>query len=85
MSDCAALVPYVSKLAGVQALVIGDAMLDHYVVGKVDRISPEAPVPILRVTSEFNRAGGAANVAANITALGGRAELLALAGRGGGA
>lgn len=84
MSDCAALVPYVSKLAGVQALVIGDAMLDHYVVGKVDRISPEAPVPILRVTSEFNRAGGAANVAANITALGGRAELLALAGRGGG-
>lgn len=81
--DCAKLVPMVERLAGVRALVIGDAMLDHYVIGRVERISPEAPVPILQVTGEFNRAGGAANVAANITALGGKAALLALAGRGG--
>ncbi len=83
MTDCTKLAPFVTKLAGVRALVIGDAMLDHYIMGKVDRISPEAPVPILRVTSEFNRVGGAANVAANLTSLGGQAALLALAGRGG--
>lgn len=83
MPDCSRLIPLVSKLAGVRALVVGDAMLDHYILGKVDRISPEAPVPILRVTSEFNRVGGAANVAANLTSLGGKSSLLALAGRDG--
>jgi len=83
MPNCAELVPYIDKLSGVTALVVGDAMLDHYVIGTVDRVSPEAPVPILRVTDEFNRVGGAANVAANITSLKGRANLLALAGRGG--
>lgn len=83
MSNCTELIPFVDKLSGVSALVIGDAMLDHYVIGTVDRVSPEAPVPILRVTDEFSRVGGAANVAANITALKGKANLLALAGREG--
>ncbi len=61
-------------------LVIGDVMLDHFVVGSVDRISPEAPVPVVRFAREDYRLGGAANVAANIRALGADVELIALAG-----
>ena len=49
-------------------------MLDHFVIGRVDRISPEAPVPIVRFDHETFRLGGAANVANNIVALGGRAD-----------
>jgi D-beta-D-heptose 7-phosphate kinase/D-beta-D-heptose 1-phosphate adenosyltransferase len=72
--------PVAARFGAARILVIGDAMLDHYVVGKVERISPEAPVPILRVCDEFDRVGGAANVAANVTALGASATLVALAG-----
>ena len=54
-------------------LVIGDVMIDAYLVGKVHRISPEAPVPIVSVTERENRLGGAANVALNIAALGAKA------------
>jgi rfaE bifunctional protein kinase chain/domain len=61
-------------------LVVGDAMLDRYWDGVVERISPEAPVPVLRVTRRFERPGGAANVAANLAALGAAASLIALAG-----
>lgn len=57
-------------------LVAGDSMLDRYWTGKVERISPEAPVPVLQVTSETVRAGGAANVALNLAALGSKARLL---------
>ncbi len=71
----------VALLGGVKVLVVGDAMLDHYIVGSVERISPEAPVPIVRVEHEFDRVGGAANVAANVATLGGAAELVCLAGR----
>ena len=53
-----------------KALVIGDLMVDSYVFGKVDRISPEAPVPIIHVKSTESRLGGAANVALNLAALG---------------
>jgi len=81
MASAAPLSTLVPRLAGVRVLVVGDAMLDHYVVGTVDRISPEAPVPILRVEREFDRPGGAANVAVNIAALGGKAELVCLVGR----
>ena len=56
-------------------LVVGDLMLDRYVYGGVSRISPEAPVPIVRVTGEEGRAGGAANVAHNIRTLGGQAKV----------
>ena len=62
-------------------LVIGDVMLDHFVVGSVDRISPEAPVPVVRFAREEYRLGGAANVANNIRALGADVELIALAGQ----
>ena len=61
-------------------LVVGDAMLDRYWDGSVDRVSPEAPVPVLRVTRRFERPGGAANVAANLAALGVAASLIALVG-----
>jgi D-glycero-beta-D-manno-heptose-7-phosphate kinase len=69
-----------SRLAGCSVLVIGDIMLDHFVIGRVDRISPEAPVPVVRFEQEEFRLGGAANVAHNIAALGGRVELVGLVG-----
>jgi D-beta-D-heptose 7-phosphate kinase/D-beta-D-heptose 1-phosphate adenosyltransferase len=61
-------------------LVVGDLMLDQYVYGKVSRISPEAPVPVVEVQSESFFPGGAANVARNLRALGGRVELLGIVG-----
>lgn len=61
-------------------LVIGDCMLDRYWEGAVDRISPEAPVPVLQVQRETQRAGGAANVALNLVALGSEVRLLSLVG-----
>ena len=60
----------------VHVVVIGDAMLDHYIWGGVSRLSPEAPVPIVVVGKDEYRAGGAANVAVNIVALGGKVTLL---------
>jgi D-glycero-beta-D-manno-heptose-7-phosphate kinase len=60
-----------SQFPGKTILILGDVMLDEYIWGKVARISPEAPVPIVEVTKETQRLGGAANVAANIHALGG--------------
>ena len=62
-------------------LVIGDVMLDHFIVGAVDRISPEAPVPVVRFTREEYRLGGAANVAHNLRSLGADVELVALVGQ----
>jgi D-beta-D-heptose 7-phosphate kinase/D-beta-D-heptose 1-phosphate adenosyltransferase len=60
---------------------VGDVMIDEYVWGEAARISPEAPVPIVEVGRESLRLGGAANVAHNLAALGGRVELLALVGK----
>ena len=54
------------RLQRARVLIVGDAMLDRYLYGSVDRISPEAPVPMVRVTREEERLGGAANVALNI-------------------
>lgn len=68
------------RLAGVPVLVIGDLMLDHFVIGGVDRISPEAPVPVVRFEHESYRLGGAANVAHNVTSLGGRAGIVGVVG-----
>jgi D-glycero-beta-D-manno-heptose-7-phosphate kinase len=59
-----------AAFAGLKVLVIGDVMIDSYLWGRVDRISPEAPVPILQVEKRESRLGGAANVALNIQALG---------------
>lgn len=61
-------------------LVVGDAMLDRYWYGAVDRISPEAPVPVVRVTRTEERIGAAANVAYNIVTLGAQASLLSVVG-----
>ena len=69
------------KLAGSSVLVVGDAMIDQYWMGDVNRISPEAPVPIVRVTRESFRPGGAANVALNVNALGGDATLMCVLGQ----
>jgi D-beta-D-heptose 7-phosphate kinase/D-beta-D-heptose 1-phosphate adenosyltransferase len=66
--------------SNVRVLVVGDIVLDKYTIGTVNRISPEAPVPILNVEEEFYRLGGAANVAANIAALGGSVSLVGLVG-----
>ncbi len=68
------------KFDGLKALVIGDVMIDAYVWGKVERISPEAPVPVVRVTAKEERLGGAANVALNIAALGATPIVCAIAG-----
>lgn len=57
-------------MAGRRVLVVGDVMLDHFVRGEVNRISPEAPVPVVRVTSESDMPGAAANVAMNLASLG---------------
>jgi D-beta-D-heptose 7-phosphate kinase/D-beta-D-heptose 1-phosphate adenosyltransferase len=61
-------------------LVLGDIMVDEYISGTVSRISPEAPVPVLEVEEESIRLGGAANVVANIRALGGQADLIGVVG-----
>jgi rfaE bifunctional protein kinase chain/domain len=68
------------QLAAARILVVGDAMLDRYWYGTVDRISPEAPVPVVRITRTEERVGGAANVASNIVALGSQASLLTVVG-----
>ena len=73
----------VSAFSGAQVLVIGDAMLDTFIVGRVTRISPEAPVPVVAFDHETHRIGGAANVAHNITARGGHATLIAVMGQDG--
>jgi D-glycero-beta-D-manno-heptose-7-phosphate kinase len=69
-----------TRLAGRTVLIIGDLMLDHFVIGRVDRISPEAPVPVVRFDHEEYRLGGAANVAHNAAALGGCVHLVGLVG-----
>ncbi len=69
------------RLAQARVLVVGDAMLDRYWFGAVDRISPEAPVPVVLVQREEDRLGGAANVALNVRALGAGATLLTVIGR----
>ena len=66
---------------GRRVAVVGDAMLDVYLRGDVERISPEAPVPVLRVRERRNALGGAANVAQNVAALGATCELVAAIGR----
>ena len=74
------MVELLARFAGRKIVVIGDVMLDHFLVGRVDRISPEAPVPVVKFVRDEYRLGGAANVAHNIAALGGRARLVGLIG-----
>ena len=70
----------IQRLAGRTVLVIGDLMVDHFLVGSVERISPEAPVPVVRFQHEEFRLGGACNVANNISAMGGHASVIGVVG-----
>ena len=71
----------VRRFRGVRVLVVGDLMLDRFIWGRVERISPEAPVPVVHVTAEDARPGGAGNVVSNIAALGGRPAVCGVVGR----
>ena len=70
----------IAALKGHKVMIIGDLMLDHYLIGEVERISPEAPVPVVRVETESFLLGGAGNVARNIAALGGEPLLIGVIG-----
>ncbi len=74
------MISLLDRLADRSIIVIGDLMIDQFLIGTVDRISPEAPVPIVRFDHETWRLGGAANVANNIIALGGHAEAIGVVG-----
>jgi D-beta-D-heptose 7-phosphate kinase/D-beta-D-heptose 1-phosphate adenosyltransferase len=67
-------------MAEVRVVVVGDLMLDRYITGSVERISPEAPVPVVQVEEEACAVGGAANVAANVVALGARCQVVGCVG-----
>src|SRR5688500_18474297 len=74
-----------AAFAGAHVLVVGDAMLDRFIVGRVTRISPEAPVPVVAFDHEMYRMGGSANVANNVASLGGQVSLVAVTGQDEGA
>jgi rfaE bifunctional protein kinase chain/domain len=75
------LVQLLEGARGKRIVVVGDAMLDVYLSGDVDRVSPEAPVPVVRVRERRHALGGAANVAQNVVAIGARCDLVAIIGR----
>jgi D-glycero-beta-D-manno-heptose-7-phosphate kinase len=78
--DPATLRSVVDRFAGRKILVLGDLMLDRYVWGRVERISPEAPVPVVEIEKETFALGGAGNVAANLRALGAQPVLISVVG-----
>lgn len=69
-----------AAIPGAHVVVLGDVMLDHFVIGRVSRVSPEAPVPVVEFEREFVLPGGAANVANNVRALGARVSLVGVVG-----
>ncbi len=85
MTELAAISPsrvreLVGRFGRLDVCVVGDVMVDRFIVGRVTRISPEAPVPVVRFEREYSRLGGAANVAQNLIALGGRVSLVGVVG-----
>ena len=80
MNPARKLQHHLARFPGRRVLVLGDVMLDEYVWGTVSRISPEAPVPVVAVRTESLKIGGAGNVAANIAALDGAADLVGVVG-----
>ncbi|WP_297858152.1 D-glycero-beta-D-manno-heptose-7-phosphate kinase [Elioraea sp.] len=78
--DTTDLVAAARALKRASVLVVGDAMLDRYVYGSVERVSPEAPIPVVTVEREVAMPGGAGNVVRNVTALGGSASFLTVVG-----
>jgi len=81
MIDKIQLLQDVARLRGGKVLIVGDLVLDHYVIGSVERISPEAPVPVVHVQDERYLLGGAGNVARNVVSLGGEATVIGVCGR----
>ncbi|MEO6235492.1 MAG: D-glycero-beta-D-manno-heptose-7-phosphate kinase [Vicinamibacterales bacterium] len=77
------LAAVLARARGRAILIVGDLMLDHFVIGRVDRLSPEAPVPVVQFDHESFRLGGAANVAHNVAALGGQVEIAGVVGNDG--
>lgn len=80
MTEKSDLFSNLSRIAGGRVLCLGDVMLDKFIYGAVDRISPEAPIPVFLVTREKHALGGAGNVAANIAALGAEVCLISVTG-----
>jgi rfaE bifunctional protein kinase chain/domain len=80
MAENQEMLDLLGRVAATRLLVVGDAMLDHYVFGDAARLSPEAPVPVVRVERDVLRPGGAANTAVNVRALGAEVELAGVAG-----
>jgi D-beta-D-heptose 7-phosphate kinase / D-beta-D-heptose 1-phosphate adenosyltransferase len=80
MADNSDLIPLIERLPSARVLCIGDVMLDHYVYGQVERVSPEAPIPVLNIERELKTLGGAGNVLRNLAALGARASFISVVG-----
>ena len=83
MTDRGALIALVERLGGARVLCVGDVMLDRFVYGGVERISPEAPIPVLKVGRETEMLGGAGNVVRNLVALGARPRFVSAIGADG--
>jgi len=79
-TDHSHLVPLVGRLGAARILCVGDVMLDRFIYGEVDRISPEAPIPVLKISHETAMPGGAGNVVRNLAALGSRSVLIGVTG-----
>jgi D-beta-D-heptose 7-phosphate kinase/D-beta-D-heptose 1-phosphate adenosyltransferase len=80
MPDNSDLLPHADQLKSARVLCVGDVMLDHYVYGQVDRVSPEAPTPVLWIEREQKVLGGAGNVLRNLRALGAAASFISVVG-----
>jgi D-beta-D-heptose 7-phosphate kinase/D-beta-D-heptose 1-phosphate adenosyltransferase len=80
MGDNTDLLSHIERLKEARVLCIGDVMLDHYVYGQVERVSPEAPIPVLCVERELKTLGGAGNVLRNLSALGAAASFISVVG-----
>ena len=80
MTERTDLIPLIDNLADAEVFCLGDVMLDTFVYGQVERISPEAPIPVLRVTGETRMLGGAGNVVRNLAALGAKTRFLSVIG-----
>src|SRR5512138_2422401 len=80
MASSGAFASFRDRVRETRVLIVGDVMLDRYWFGEVERISPEAPVPVVKIARSEERPGGAANVARNAHALGAQATLLSVTG-----
>jgi D-beta-D-heptose 7-phosphate kinase / D-beta-D-heptose 1-phosphate adenosyltransferase len=81
MTGNAALAALVSRMKGARVVCVGDVMLDRFVYGHVDRISPEAPIPVLSIERDISMLGGAGNVVRNLVGLGAHAEFVSVVGK----